>query len=448
MSAAQLVTDVGNWSHVQAGAAVTLLAVTGRSTLLQLKNLALPIMPAITRSMPSLVPAAGTTAAGGSLAGTLATTLKLPATLLLKRPLTGSAVAAAGGAGAAAAALRTMPLAPDAVATAAVAATSSSSTSSHGSRDVGMWSRRLKQWRDGVGQNLRGAVLSVRRLAVREHVLAVQHQGSLQGPQAAAVHALTEPGLRLSGSGPRSKGWFQRGLVVQPVAAQSGTATAVMALPGSPSLAIAHQCQAASSEDVVQAGALLQYSRHHSRGVVGGIGQQVSRHVLWLGSTAAKATTAIATLASKQVASLVTKNTAGQAAGINVLEGVGIMAASSSAGSLLNQQSVHQQQLARSLMGQRSKSAPSLAMVAAAAATAAGDAGQERRSAGNAVHVPAADRQDVCLSDDPYSSTVATSLSFSTTSGRSSTVGRQVLNLPAPRLSWGKRASHAVIVSQ
>eukprot|EP00883_Tetradesmus_obliquus_P002834 jgi/Sobl393_1/13051/SZX69798.1 len=116
ISATQFVTDVGNWGHVQAGAAATLLAVTGRSTLAQLKTLALPVMPALTRTLPSLIPtaaagAAATGAAAGSssAAGGLATSLKLPAALLLKRPLASSAVAAAGGAGAAAAAIRTVP---------------------------------------------------------------------------------------------------------------------------------------------------------------------------------------------------------------------------------------------------------------------------------------------------------------------------------------------------
>jgi hypothetical protein len=32
--------------------------------------------------------------------------------------------------------------------------------------------------------------------------------------------------------------------------------------------------------------------------------------------------------------------------------------------------------------------------------------------------------------------------------GKSSGVGRQVLNLPAPRISWAKRASQAMVVRQ
>ncbi|WIA38484.1 hypothetical protein OEZ86_001806 [Tetradesmus obliquus] len=192
ISATQFVTDVGNWGHVQAGAAATLLAVTGRSTLAQLKTLALPVMPALTRTLPSLIPtaaagAAATGAAAGSssAAGGLATSLKLPAALLLKRPLASSAVAAAGGAGAAAAAIRTVPDA---------AAVSGSGGGSAGARGggfggFGAWSGPLQRFGDGIGQGVKGAVLSIRRAAVGRRAAAAEQARAME--QAAAVAAAT-----------------------------------------------------------------------------------------------------------------------------------------------------------------------------------------------------------------------------------------------------------------
>lgn len=429
-------TDVGNWSHVQAGAAVTLLAVTGRSTLAQLKTLALPILPAITRSMPTFIPAANAAAAGSagtSAAGGLATTLKLPAALLLKRPLAGSAVAAAGGAGAAAAAIRTVPAGPESAATAAAAATSSSGASSGRTGGFVLWGRHFKQWGDGLGQGLRGAVLTVRRLAVGQRAMVVEQLDTAAAAQATAARASGGAGRR---------GWFGRrnssyGGTRQLAAAQVGAAGAVMVLPNPVEVAVGPS---------PQWGAVSSSSRHEVKvhGFMGGFGHHVGRHVLWLGSTAHKATGAIAVLASKQMGYFMNRHSPGQAAATAALGGSQYnLAHSSSSGNLLLQQ---QQQ--RTLANQRSKSAPSLALVAAAAAATSGSEWNAQHSAAGGVQLVAGDQQEYCLSDDLYGSSCAGSVVSSSVSGRSSGVGRQVLNLPAPRLSWGRRASHAVIVGK
>jgi hypothetical protein len=48
----------------------------------------------------------------------------------------------------------------------------------------------------------------------------------------------------------------------------------------------------------------------------------------------------------------------------------------------------------------------------------------------------------------PGSCSGSSSITCSSLSGRPPGIGRQVLNLPAPRISWGRRASHAVILGQ
>lgn len=473
ISATQLITDVGNWSHVQAGAAVTLLAVTGRSTLAQLKTLTLPIVPVITRSIPTMLPsskaAAAAAAAGGSAAagGGVATTLKLPAGLLLKRPLAGTAVAAAGGAGAAAAAIRTVPMGHGSAATAA-----SSSSNGSSSRGFGVWGTPLRQWREGIGQGLRGAVLTVRRLAMKQQGIVIERLRPGATARAAAAAAAAAPhGSGASGNGAAvaRRGWFGRGRgsgsnwsVSKPqlAVAQAGAATAVVALPQptAPTAVAPSRGRWGNSSSSGRGDTVLQHvqlgtdyagsssSRNSSKRpkVMLGLGHHVGRHMMWLGSTAVKATSAIAVLASKQMGYFTHKHNIG--AVVAQMQGPTLsMSHSSSSGNLLGQQ----QQQQRTLVNQRSRSAPSLAVVAASDAAAAQYWDSHCPSTAPAA-TPAGDTptpESFCFSEDLYNGCGYTSsLVCSSVGGRPSGVGRQVLNLPAPRLSWGRRASHGVIV--
>eukprot|EP00879_Flechtneria_rotunda_P004631 GHRR01004889.1.p1 GENE.GHRR01004889.1~~GHRR01004889.1.p1 ORF type:complete len:785 (+),score=318.55 GHRR01004889.1:460-2814(+) len=377
ISATQFVTDVGNWSNVQAGAVVTLLAMTGRSTLAQLKTLTLPAMPAVTQALPSLIPsvrlAAGSGTAGSAIAGTLATTLKLPAAALLKRPLAGSAVAAAGGAGAAAAAIRTHPGAAANEATAAAASASSSNSSSNGAfgsvamqggafRGLALWARPLKHWRDDVGKSLKGAMLSFRRASIgrRERLLEEQQQSQYEAclsnnaAAAGGIAARTVPNTRGWQWG-RSAAARQQQLVHAGAAAVNGTGStqlghsAVMVLPAT---AVTGSVTAVTELQDSSSNARLQHQQQ-------GLEQQLGRHVIWLGGNAARATRHATALAGRQVNQIVSR-ARGHTTVLPGAAAAGGVAYADNATSMLlpHRQQVQQQQ--RMGLGQRSKSAPNL----------------------------------------------------------------------------------------
>jgi hypothetical protein len=152
----QVLTDVGNWGHVKAGTAATLLAMTGRATLAHLKALSLPLLPLL-KSVPLFAWAPGaavtaTAAAGGTSAA---------AALLLKRPLAAGGVAAASGAGAAAA-------------------------TGLGRGRQGEGRGQLGQgWGERLGSSIRAAAMALRRPGQGRHN--PQHQNQQQQQQQQAV---------------------------------------------------------------------------------------------------------------------------------------------------------------------------------------------------------------------------------------------------------------------
>jgi len=474
ISASQLVTDVGNWSHIQAGAAVTLLAVTGRSTLASLKTLATPMLPAL-KGLPALLPSAGFTAAaaatagagttapgaaaaaaatagGGSgvtVIGTLATTLKLPATLLLRRPL--AAGAAAGSAGAAAAALR-----DTSDAAAAAAATTGGSRRQH-------W-RPLHSVGDGMAHGLRSAMLGLRRLALGNSRALQQLQQQPLIVQEPAAAAATKPrsGRGFWGGSNRAtdssgaqhqpaRGWFKRRgnssnqlqLVGQPGAPSMLAAPAAMAAAGAPP---GWQQEQEQDQQQQQAGGQPLRRRPFAQ-----FTQQVGRHVVWLGSSAARASSQLVLLALG--GSRIAQHASAHPAAAGDASRVLVHSASSHQ---LQQQMV----LAPSGLnaGHRSLSMPSLltagqdasragAVAAAAAASSAG------ASAGGSVAcaagVASGDGLGLCGPDMAFMwDSGGSSIICSSIGSKPSGVGRQVLNLPAPRISWGKRASQAMITRQ
>eukprot|EP00879_Flechtneria_rotunda_P007635 GHRR01008007.1.p1 GENE.GHRR01008007.1~~GHRR01008007.1.p1 ORF type:complete len:525 (+),score=250.21 GHRR01008007.1:2350-3924(+) len=468
ISATQFVTDVGNWSNVQAGAVVTLLAMTGRSTLAQLKTLTLPAMPAVTQALPSLIPsvrlAAGSGTAGSAIAGTLATTLKLPAAALLKRPLAGSAVAAAGGAGAAAAAIRTHPGAAANEATAAAASASSSNSSSNGAfgsvamqggafRGLALWARPLKHWRDDVGKSLKGAMLSFRRASIgrRERLLEEQQQSQYEAclsnnaAAAGGIAARTVPNTRGWQWG-RSAAARQQQLVHAGAAAVNGTGStqlghsAVMVLPAT---AVTGSVTAVTELQDSSSNARLQHQQQ-------GLEQQLGRHVIWLGGNAARATRHATALAGRQVNQIVSR-ARGHTTVLPGAAAAGGVAYADNATSMLlpHRQQVQQQQ--RMGLGQRSKSAPNLVVMAAP--TAQGSVLQGMAATPAAAMLPAAgavgnsaaaahgDNQFVglgALNNFAFSG-------YGCSTSRTSGVGHQMLHLPAARVTWGKRAAYAFI---
>jgi hypothetical protein len=181
----------------------------------------------------------------------------------------------------------------------------------------------------------------------------------------------------------------------------------------------------------------------------------LGRHVKWLGSTAATATGTIAVLASRQVGYLVNGARSSPAAAA----AAAMFNANGSNGFFRQQQQQGGASSQRTVMGQRSRSAPSLAVVAAgggAAAVAAPGAAAAVPQAGLPSPTTAAPAAaGVIAPGDVLDDAIfaggcsgSSSITCSSINGRPSGVGRQVLNLPAPRISWGRRASHAVIVGQ
>jgi hypothetical protein len=459
----QLATDVGNWSHIQTGAAATLLAVTGRNTVGHLKALALPILPAL-KSLPLMLPSTGLMAApaggsaGGSAAaaavaaGGLATTLKLPAALLLKRP---AAVAAAGGAGAAAAAIRTVPGGVDA----STAAGGGSGGGAGGPRlgGFGAISRPVSQWRDSLGQRLKGAVLALRKVAVGNREAWQQQQAVRQG-FAAEYAARNRPYQQQ-----QRWGWFGRRPQVQRQLSYTDSTVAVCA-------GATMNSGIAGSDSVTSSS-----GSGRPRGAAGsghgtGFGAGVGRHVLWLGSTAAQVTNHAVMAASRQVGYFVGgRPLSGVAAASAAMSGsnptAGTLLLHSASTSILlghqhqQQQQQQQQQMPWGLGSQRSQSAPSLALLA----TAAGGGAQQppkrtRGAAAGAGRVSeSAERPGHTLLDGSSSSSsrplrcyddvwgCGSSVICSSVGGGGAGVGRQVLTLPSPRLSWGRRASQAVV---
>lgn len=458
-------TDVGNWSHIQAGAAVTLLAVTGRSTLASLKTLATPMLPAL-KGLPALLPSAGFTAAaaatagagtaapgaaaaagggsGATMIGTLATTLKLPATLLLRRPL--AAGAAAGSAGAAAAALRDTS---DAAA-AAAATTGGSSRRQH-------W-RPLHSLGDGMAHGLRSAMLGLRRLALgnTRALQQLQQQPLIVQEPAAAAAARPRSGRGFWGGSNRAtdsssaqqqpaRGWFKRRgnstnqlqLVGQPGTPSMLAAPAAMAAAGAPS-----GWQQEQDQQQQQVGGQPLRRRPFAQ-----FTQQVGRHVVWLGSSAARASSQLVLLALG--GSRIAQHASAHPAAAGDASRVLVHSASS--------HQLQQQVLAPSGLnaGHRSLSMPSLLTagqdVSRAGAVAAAAAGSSTGgSAGGSVACAAGgDGLGLCGSDMAFMwDSGSSSIICSSIGSKPSGVGRQVLNLPAPRISWGKRASQAMITRQ
>lgn len=498
ISAAQLVTDVGNWSHIQAGAAVTLLAVTGRSTLASLKTLATPMLPAL-KGLPALLPSAGLAAAAGTAApgaaaaaatagggstviASLATTLKLPATMLLKRPL--AAGAAAGSAGAAAAAMR--DTSGTAVAAAAAAGNGGGSSSSSGGGPSRAWSavgRPLQSIGEGMTHGVRSAVLGIRSLALgNTRALQQLDREPLVVPQ----EAFAAVGAAAASAPPRRGFWASRGssaVAVEPPARKwfsfSGRQNQLQLVsqPGSRSSAAV---MAAPTALAAGGGGTRQQPEQGQeqparRRPLAQLGQNVGRHVLWLGSAAARASGQLALLAfgGSRAAQHAAPAAAATGAAMIVGEGAsrGVLVHSSSSHQLRQQQ----QQVSVNGLGHanRSLSLPSLLTASSdaggstAAAALAGPQGSTQASpapvsfsvsssgrdgsgnsssgAGGAVHLGGG---ELLFLWDSSCSGSSSSITCSSYGSKSSGVGRQTLNLPAPRISWGKRATQAMIVRQ
>jgi hypothetical protein len=232
----------------------------------------------------------------------------------------------------------------------------------------------------------------------------------------------------------------------------------VLVLPSSPAAAPSRRWSTGNLQfQQQQEQQQRQQQRKERSNFLTGLGRHVGRHVKWLGSTAATATGTIAVLASRQVGYLVNgaRSNPGAAAAAAMFNGNG-------SNGFFRQQQQQQPGGAlsqRTVMGQRSRSAPSLAVVAAggsaAAVAAAGAAAAVPQAGlpGPTTAVPAA--AGVIAPGDVLDDAIFTggcsgssSVTCSSINGRPSGVGRQVLNLPAPRISWGRRASHAVIVGQ
>lgn len=474
ISAAQLVTDVGNWSNIQAGAAVTLLAVTGRSTLASLKTLATPMLPAF-KGLPALLPSAGLAAAagapgaaaaatagtGGTVIGSIATTLKLPAAMLLKRPL--AAGAAAGSAGAAAAAMR------DTSGTAAAAAAAGNGSSSRGpSRAWGAVGRPLQSIGDGMTHGVRSAVLGLRRFALgNTRALQQLHKEPLVVPEEAFAGAAAAAGPRRGfwasrsssvavGEQPARK-WFgfssrnsQMQLVSQPDASMLAAPAATAAAAGGSST---WQQSDHEQEQPARRRPFAQF------------GQNVGRHVIWLGSAAARASGQLALLAfgGGRVAQYAAPAAAGAVVTVGDGPSRGVLVHSVSSHQL--QDPLEQQQPGLELgQGRRSLSMPSLlgaggdaGAVCSPVAGAAGPvsfsvsssngrdgSGRDGSGSGSAGRAMPLGGADLTFMWDGGSS----SITCSSFGSKSTGVGRQTLNLLAPRISWGKRATQAMIVRQ
>jgi hypothetical protein len=218
-----------------------------------------------------------------------------------------------------------------------------------------------------------------------------------------------------------------------------------MVLPSSPAAAPSRRWSTGNLQFQQQQEQQQQQRKERSNFLTG-----LGRHVKWLGSTAATATGTIAVLATRQVGYLVNgaRSSPGAATAAAMVNGSG-------GNGFFRQQ---QQQpggalLQRTLMGQRSRSAPSLAVVAAgggaAPVAAAGAAAAVPQAGLPSPAAPAA--AGVIAPGDVLDDAIfngSSSVTCSSISGRPSGVGRQVLNLPAPRISWGRRASHSFIVGQ
>lgn len=472
VSAAQLVTDVGNWSHIQAGAAVTLLAVTGRSTLASLKTLATPVLPAL-KGLPALLPSAGLAAAGagagaaaaaapgtaaaaaatagpsGTVIGVLATTLKLPAAMLLKRPL--AAGAAAGGAGAAAAVVR------DATGTAAAGPSSGGSGGAAGApgRAWGAVGRPLQAVGDGMAHGVRSAVLGLRKLAVgNNRALQQLHHEPLTVSEQDLAAAASAAGSRGAFWGRRSsvatgdqlpRKWFG---FRKPSNGQVAVPAAAAAVVGG---GVEQQQQHVGQEQEHE-------QQRLQRRPLAQLGQSVGRHVVWLGSAAARASGQLALFAfgGSRVAQYAAPAPAAPAVAVGEGSYRGEMMHSASSQQL---QIVQQQQaVCAAGMGNRSLSMPSLLAAAPAAGSADACApgrvsfsvsssghGRDGSSSCGGTPLTPLGGGDLLFMWDSGGSSSITSSSFGS---KSAGVGRQTLNLPTPRISWGKRATQAMIVRQ
>ena len=264
MEGSQFITDVGNWSHIQAGTAATLIAMTGRATWAQLKSLTVPLMsslPPMIKSVPLLAAAGG--AAVAAPAAATAAAAGAGSLIMLKRPLAAGGMAAGGVAAAGGFVM---------VGDSGVVGGNATGRMGRGMGAPG----GLQVLGEKISKGFRGAAMALRRNALAG------------GGEAAAAGRV------------RGKGWFLQpwGPLLAPAAAARGGGVMEGLAAGAAAAATGggrgRRRFAATAATAAAEGGGGGGSRN---GVAVGFG----RHMMWLGSTAARATASFAAAASRRM---------------------------------------------------------------------------------------------------------------------------------------------------
>jgi hypothetical protein len=309
-----------------------------------------------------------------------------------------------------------------------------------------------------MAHGVRSAVLGLRKLAVgNNRALQQLHREPL-------VVSEQDFAAAASAAGPRGAFWGRRSSVVtgdQPTRKWFGfrkPGNAQVVVPAAAAAAVRGGLEQ-QQQPMVQEQEREQ--QRLQRRPLAQLGQSVGRHVVWLGSAAARASGQLALFAfgGSRVAQYAAPAPAAPA--VIACEGsyrVGMMHSASSQQLQLVQQQQQQQAVCATGMGDRSLSMPSLLVAAPAAGS--GDAcgpgqvsfsvsssghGRDGSSSCGGTPLTPLGGGDLLFMWDSGGSSSITSSSFGS---KSAGVGRQTLNLPTPRISWGKRATQAMIVRQ